>query len=182
MAINPATDILLRRSTTSGSAGNSVAGTVADALGKYMSTTAVLAALHDAFVALTGTQNQASRVDYVCIFVFNNHATLTWENATAYLTSEVSGGTTLALGLDPTGVVAKDATAVQALTIASATTAPAGVTFFAGTAIDTDGEGLALGNIGPGQVRAIWIRRTAANSAAVNADGGVLSFSGDTAA
>lgn len=182
MAINPATDILIRRSTTSGSAGDTVAGTTADALGKYMSTSAALAALHDLFPALTGAQNAASQVDYRCIFVYNNHATLTWVNATAYLTSEVSGGTSLALGLDPTGVVAKGSASAQAATIGSSTSAPAGVTFLAGTAIDTDAEGLALGDIGPGQVRAIWIRRTAANSSAVNADGGVLSFSGDTAA
>jgi hypothetical protein len=182
MAISPTTDILLKRSTTSGSAGNTVAGTVADALGKYVSTTAALAAIHDLFPAETGAQNAASRVDYACFFIHNAHGSLTWENVVVWISAEVSGGTAVAIGLDPTAASAVGSASVQAVTAASATTAPAGVTFLTGAAIDTEAEGLAVGNIGPGQVRAIWVRRTASNTGAVNADGATLSFAGDTAA
>jgi hypothetical protein len=46
----------------------------------------------------------------------------------------------------------------------------------------TKGTGLALGDIAAGSCRAIWIKRTAANSAALNNDGVTIRIEGDTAA
>lgn len=180
MAINPATDIQLRLSTVTGSAGDSVAGAPATSLGKYMSTTATLAALNDLFDNISGAENAANQVDYRCFFVYNSHATLSWDNAVVFLQSEVAGGASLAFAVDNIGPVARNATAAQAAQIASDTTAPTGVGAF--STPTTDAAGLALGNIGPGQCRAVWVRRTASNSAAVNNDGGVPAFAGDTAA
>ncbi len=56
---------------------------------------------------------------------------------------------------------------------------PAGITFSAPT---TKGTGLNLGSLNAGQVRAIWIRRTAANTVAVSNDGATIRVEGDTAA
>jgi hypothetical protein len=42
------------------------------------------------------------------------------------------------------------------------------------------GAGVALGNIPAGQCKAFWIRRTAANSAALSNDGVTIAVAGDT--
>jgi hypothetical protein len=63
--------------------------------------------------------------------------------------------------------------------VANESTAPASQTF---TAPTTKGTGLAIGNIPAGSVAAIWVRRTAANTVAVNNDGVTIRCEGDTAA
>lgn len=175
-----ASDVLLKLSTVAGAAGNSGAGTVGSSLGKYISTTQLSGTpLNNLFPDVTGAQNAASQVDYQCVFVHNNHATLTAQNVIVYGTAETAGGTVSALGADTTAASALGSSSSQALQIANATTAPAGVSF---TETDfTDASGISLGNIGPGQVKAFWVRRTAANTAAVNNDGFTLNVAFDTA-
>ena len=175
------TDILYKTSAPSASAGNTVANTTAGAsLGKYVSTSVITdASLDNLFGDVTGTEDTASNVDYQCIFIHNNHATLTLQTAVVWLATEVAGGTNTAVGVDPTAVSAVGASAVQAETIADKNTAPASVAFSSPT---TKAAGLALGNIGPGQVKAIWVRRTATNSGAFSSDGVTLRVEGDTAA
>ncbi len=175
-----ATDLLYKLSTTAGAAGNSLASTIAGALGKYVSTTPVSAtAQNNLHENVTGDENAASAVFYKCIFIHNNHATLTLTSAVLWLSAETAGGGALALGVDPTAASALAASAAQAVTVANRTTAPAGVAFSAPT---TKAAGLALGNIGPGQVRAFWVRLTTANTAAATGDGGTWRCEGDTAA
>jgi hypothetical protein len=173
-------DILYKLSVTTGAAGNSTAqGTPANSLGKYISTTAIVDnTLDNLFDDVTGDENAASNVDYMCFFVHNNHATITWLNPIVWIT--VPGtNTTVAIGLDPAGVTAKGSSSAQAATIANDLAAPAGVTF---TAPSSKGAGLAIGNIPAGSVQAIWVRRTAANSAALNNDGCTIRVEGDTTA
>jgi hypothetical protein len=174
------TDVLLKLSTTAGAAGNANPGTVGQSLGKYVSTTQVSAtALNDIFPDLTGAQNAASQVDYQCVFVHNNHATLTASNVSLFGTSDVAGGATWQVGADTTAASSVGATPAQALTIANSTTAPAGVSFSAPT---TDGAGVSLGALAPGQVKAFWIKRSAANTAALNGDGFTINVAFDTPA
>lgn len=179
MAIT-ASDILFKLATTAGSAGNSGSGTPAGSLGKYISTTQVTdATLHNLFDIISGDENAASTVDYRCLFVHNSHATLTWFSAVVWLSSETAGGASAAIGVDTTAASAIGSASAQALTIANETTAPSGVSFSAPTSKAT---GLSLGDIPAGQCRAIWVRRTAANTAALDLDGVVVSFAGDTSA
>jgi len=174
------TDLLYKLSTTAGTAGNSLTSTIAGTLGKYISTTAVSAtALNNLHENVTGDENAASTVFYKCVFVHNNHATLTWTSPVLWLSAETAGGASLALGVDTTAASALAATAAQALTVANRTTAPTGVTF---TAPTTKATGIALGNIPAGSVRAFWVRLTTANSAAATADGGTWRTEGDSAA
>lgn len=175
------TDILFKKSVTSGSAGNTTAGGGAGtSLGKYVSTTVIAdATLDNLFPDVSGDENAANNVDYQCVFFHNNHATLTLQNAVVWLSADVAGGSNIAIGVDPTAASAVGASAAQALQIADKNTAPAGVTFSAPT---TKAAGLAIGSIGPGQVKAVWVRRTATNSAAQNNDGGTLRIEGDTSA
>jgi hypothetical protein len=175
-------DILYKWSTTAGAAGNSTAaGAAGTSLGKYIATTQIVdATLNNLFPDITGDENAASNVDYQCIFVHNNHATLTLQNAVAWLSAEVAGGATVALATDNIAASAVGSASAQAAQIANKNTAPTGVSAF--SAPTTKATGLSLGSIGPGQVKAIWVRRTATNSAAQNNDGATLRVEGDTAA
>lgn len=174
------TDLDYRFSVVSGAVGNSVAGTAAGSLGGKVSTTswANNAVLFD---DISGAENAASTVDFRCIFVVNNHGTLTLQGAVHYITGEVAGGASVAIGTDPTAasVLAVAAGTNQAVVIANEVTPPAGVTFTSPTTVQA---GAAIGNLPNGQCRGLWARRTAANTAAVNADGFTWNVAGDTAA
>lgn len=176
------TDLIYKQSVTGGAAGNSLVGGVPGTnLGKYIATTAVVdATIDNLFPDVTGDENAASNVDYQCLFVHNNHATLTLQNAVVWLYSEIAGGANTAIATDNIGVTALASATAQATTIATKDTAPVGVSAFSSPT--TKATGLPLGNIGPGQVAAIWVRRTATNSAALNNDGVTLRVEGDTAA
>jgi hypothetical protein len=173
-------DILFKLSTTAGSAGNSQTSTQAASLGKYISTTAWAGGTkNDLFNDVTGDENAASTVKYRCIFLHNNHASITWQNAVAWLASQVAGGADFAIGVDAAAASPIGQSTVQAAQIATELNAPTSVTFSAPT---TKGAGISIGNIPPGYCRAIWIRQTATNSPAVNSDGCVIQVEGDTTA
>ena len=181
MSIVPA-DLLFKLSVKTGAAGNATAGTPAGSLGKYISTTPITnATLNNLFDDISGDENAASDVEYRCIFIHNAHATLTLRSAVAWLSAEVAGGASAAIAIDDIAASAIEASAAQADEIADESTAPgAGVGAFSSPT--TKGTGLALGDIAAGYCRAIWIKRTAANSAALNNDGVTIRIEGDTAA
>lgn len=175
-----ASDVLIKLSILTGAAGN--ANAQADpnsSLGKYMSTTDVAAGALGLFDNVSGAENAASESEYRAIFIFNNHATLTALGVVVYLSAEVAGGTSIAIGVDTTAASAKGSSTAQALTIANEDTAPAGVTFSSPT---TAAAGIAVGDIPAGSVRAVWVKRTTAASAALDADGVTFGVSFDTAA
>ncbi len=176
-----ATDILLKLSTKAGTAGNQGTSTAAGSLGKYISTTVwdQGTLLNNLFDDVTGDENAALDVEYRCVFVHNAHATLTLQNAVCWVSDQIAAGADAAISVDTTAASALAATGAQAKEVANEDTAPATQTF---TAPTTKATGLALGSLTAGQVKAIWIRRTAANSAALNDDGFTLSVAGDTAA
>lgn len=175
-------DIVTRLSVKTGAAGDSTAGTAAGSLGKYVSTTTLTdATLHNLFDIITGDENAASEAEYRCLFVLNNHATLALQNAVLWLSSETAGGAAAAIAIDDIAVSAKGAAGAQADEIADENTAPgAGVGSFSSPT--TKATGLALGTIAAGSVKAFWVKRTAANSAALDLDGVLFSVAGDTAA
>jgi hypothetical protein len=178
MAAITTAELIWRYSVTTGTAGNTTAGTALGSLGRYISTTAWAGGVaQDLFDDLTGAANAASQVDYRCIFIYNSNAANAYQNAVVYIASEVAGGASIAIGVDTTAASALGSATAQALTIANTTTAPAGVTFSSPT---TAATGIALGTIPVGNVRAFWVRRTAANTAALSNDGVTLSTSGDT--
>jgi hypothetical protein len=172
------TDILFKYSVTSGAAGNSQAGAASSSLGKYISTTAWAGGVaNDLFDDISGAENAASTVDYRCVFVHNSNAANPLESAVVYLSAEVAGGASIAVGADTTAASAIGSSSAQALQVASETTAPAGVTFSSPT---TSGTGVSLGTIPVGQCKAFWVRRTAANSAALSGDGVTIAVTGNT--
>lgn len=176
-------DIDYRLSVKTGTAGNTTAGTIAGSLGKYVSTTVMTnAAVGNLFDDVSGTENAAgaASTEYRCLFVINNHATLAWQNAVAYISNQIAGGANAEIAVDNIAPSAKGASAAQAAEIATEGTAPTGVGTF--SAPTTQGTGLALGTINAGQVKAIWVKRIPANTVAVNSDGLDIQTVGDTAA
>lgn len=171
-------DILYKFSTLVGSAGNSNAGTAAASLGKYVSTTQITTnTLNNAFDDVSGDENAASDVEYRCIFIHNSHASLTWLAPVVWVSAEVSGGANFAISVDTTAASAVGGSSAQAKQVADEQTAPSTQTFSTPT---SKGAGLAVGDIAAGQVKAIWIRRTAANTTALAGDGASLTVEGDT--
>lgn len=178
MAAITSGEILFKRSVAA-AAGNTTAQADPNAcLGDQVSTTAWAGgSANDLFDDVSGAENAASDVEYRCIFVHNSNAANILENAVVYLSAETAGGTAIAVGADTTAASAVGAATQQALIIANENTAPAGVSFSSPT---TAGTGVSLGNIGVGQVKAFWIRRTAANTAALSNDGVTIAVTGDT--
>lgn len=173
---------LLVKLSVSAAAGNTTAqGDPNASLGDQISTTALTDnTLHNLFDVITGDENAASDVEYRCLFVHNNHGTLAWQNPTLWITSEVANGASAAFGWDTTAASAVGSASAQALTVANESTAPAGVSFSAPT---SKASGIQLGaNISAGNVKAFWVRRTAANNAALDNDGVTLRLEGDSSA
>lgn len=179
MAAIVAAEIVTRFTTTAGAAGDAAVNTaVGTFLGKFAATSPWAGGVaNDLFPDITGAQNAASQVDYAGLAILNNNAANTAQGAVAFISSEVAGGASIAIGADPTAASAKGSATAQLVTIASSTTAPAGVTFSSPT---TAAAGVALGNIPVANVKGLWVRRTAANTAALSADGVTLATQVDT--
>jgi hypothetical protein len=145
---------LLKKYSVVAAAGDTTAGTASGSLGDQVSTTSITNdAFSNIFPDVTGDEALAGVVKYRCIFIHNNHASLTLQVATATITAQTAGGSTMAIASDNIAVSAKGSATAQAATIISENTAPSGVSAF--------GLGpVSLGNIGPGQVKALWIRQT----------------------
>lgn len=180
MAIT-ATDILFKLSVKTGAAGNSTAqGDVNESLGKYISTTQITdATLNNLFDDVSGDENAASDVEYRCIFVHNAHATLTWQSPVVWLSAETAGGANIAIAIDDLAASPIGQAGAQADEVADESTAPTGEAF---TSPTTKAGGLALANLPAGQCRAIWVRRSATNSAALDNDDVTIKVEGDTSA
>ena len=169
------TDVVKRLSVTTGSAGDTVAGTPAGSLGKYVSTTAITdATAGNLFDDVSGAEAAAGSTEYRCLFILNNHATLTLYASTITVQSETAGGGAITIALDNIAAAAKGGAGAQAATIASETSTPSGVGAF--------GAGpLAIGDLAPGQVKGVWLKRVVtAGAAALNPDGVILRVAGDT--
>jgi hypothetical protein len=170
-----ASDIVFRLSVAA-AAGDTTGGTPATSLGDQVSTTVITpAALENIFDNVSGAEALAGDVEYRGIFVLNNHATLTLTGATASVQSQTAGGATADIALDNIAVSAKGSASPQMATIANENTSPGGSAgaFGAGP--------LSIGDIGPGQVKGIWIRRTVgAATGGTNLDGLVIAIGGDT--
>jgi len=178
MAIQ-ANDIKFKLSLKTGTAGNqSAQPNVNESLGKYISTTEITdATLNNLFDDVSGDENAVSDVEYRCIFVHNAHASLTWQNVVCWISAEVSGGANVAIAIDDVAASAIGSSSAQADLVANESTAPTGESFSSPTTKET---GLSIGNLAAGYCRAIWIRRSAANSAAKDNDGVTIRCEGDT--
>lgn len=170
---------ILWKYSVAAAAGNTTAGTAAGSLGDQISTTVLLTAGgNEWFDDISGAENAASTVDYRGFFVHNSNGANPYVNAVLYISAETAGGASIAIWPDSTAISALGSASPQMLTIANETTAPAGASFSSPT---TAGTGLSLStSLTNGFVKGFWIRRTAANTAALSNDGATLATSGDT--
>lgn len=157
------TDIQYR---LSGGAANSNANA---SLGGAKSSVAVPSALFD---DVSSAESAAGDVEYRCIYVHNNHGSLTLQNAVLWIQTNTTGNR-IAIGVGSSAVNGTEQT------VANEDTAPSGVTF---SQPASKGAGIALGNIPAGQHRAVWERRTIAASTPAANDTYTLRVEGDTAA
>lgn len=171
---------ILFKYSVAAAAGNTTASSAAASLGDQISTTPWAGgSLNDLFDDISGAENAASTVDYRGLFIHNSNANNTLENPVIYISSEVAGGASIALAVDNTAASAIGSASTQMTTIANELTSPgAGAGSFSSPT--TSGTGLALGNIPVGNCKGFWVRRTAANSAALSADGVTIAVTGDT--
>lgn len=147
----------------------------AQSLGGIISDTDVSSALHGLFDVVLGSESLSGAIEYRCIYVKNNHPTLTLYSAVVFvMENTISTSTNIDIGLGTS------ATSGEEQTIANEKAAPVGVTF--GAPADY-ANGYPLGDLAPGQHKAVWIRRTvSANASAYNNDGATIAVQGDTAA
>jgi hypothetical protein len=172
-----ASDLVIRYTVTSGSAGDSTVGTAAGSFGKYASTTVAAAGLNGLFDDVSAAENTASVPEYRALAILNNNATVTAFNVVIYLAAEVAGGTSIALAVDNVAASAKGSASAQGATIASETATPSPVGAFSSPT--TAATGISVGTLTPGQVRLIWVKRTPANSTSIDADGFTLGVQGE---
>lgn len=144
-------------------------------LGGAISGTVVSSALHGLFDPVTGAEALSGDIEFRCIYVKNTHASLTLYSAMAFIqTNTPSTSSTCDIGIGTAAVSGTEQT------IANETAVPSGVTFGAAATYAT---GYPIGDLAPGQYRAIWIRRTiTAGAVAYNNDGITVAVQGDTAA
>lgn len=157
----------------SGGSANSAPGT---SLGGAKSSVSITSAsLNNLFDNVAGDEAASGDVEYRCVYLHNNHATITWESVVVWIdTNTPSSDTTVDIGLGSAAISGTEQT------VANESTAPTGVTF---TAPGSKGAGLSVGNLGPGAHKAIWLRRTvSAAASAYNSDSVILRAEGDTAA
>jgi hypothetical protein len=144
-------------------------------LGGAVSGSDVSTALHALFDAITGSESLGGDAEYRCVYVKNTHASLTLYNAVVFLQSNTpSASTSVAIGLGTSAINGTEQT------IAAEGDEPSGVSF---SSPSTYGAGLVIGDLAPGQTKAVWIRRTVtAGAAAYSGDSATLALQGDTAA
>ena len=167
-----------KRYSVAAAAGDTTVGTAATSLGDQISTTDIADdTFGNFFPDVTGDESAAGVIKYRGIFILNNHATLTLQNAVVSISGQIANGSTVAIAVDGTAISAKGSASLQMVTIANENTAPAGASAF--------GLGpIALGNLAPGQVKGVWIRQTTPAGATSPAPEGTddfdLAIDGDT--
>lgn len=144
-------------------------------IGGAISANNIGTALHSLFDIVGSAEASAGDVEYRCLYIQNNHGTITAQNVKIWIQSQTtSADTDLAIGLGTAGANATETA------VADENTAPAGVTF---SAPANKAAGLTIPDLAPGDYHAVWLRRTVnAAAAAVNSDTATLRTSVDTAA
>ena len=123
------------------------------------------------FDDLTSAQAAAGLTEYRCVYVHNSHGTLTALIAEIWMQANTAN-TRIAIGLGSSAINGTEQTT------ANEATAPAGVTF--STEPINLATGLVMGDIPPGQYKAVWLRRIVAPGAALATDSFTLRVQCDT--
>ena len=124
------------------------------------------------FDDVSSAEASAGDTEYRCVYVHNNHGTLSLIGAKVFIqTNTPSSDTDVAIGLGSSAINGTEQT------VANESTAPTGVSFSAPT---TFAGGLAIGDLAAGAHKAVWVRRTVNAGGAAYADSFTLRVQGDT--
>ena len=124
------------------------------------------------FDDVSSAEASAGDTEYRCVYVHNNHGTLSLIGAKVFIQANTpSSDTDVAIGLGSSAINGTEQT------VADESTAPTGVSFSAPT---TFAGGLAIGDLAAGAHKAVWVRRTVNAGAAAYADSFTLRVQGDT--
>lgn len=124
------------------------------------------------FDDVSSAEASAGDVEYRCVYVHNNHGSLTLQGAKIWIQTQTpSASTDVAIGLGTSAINATEQT------VGNESTAPSGVSFSAPSSF---AGGLTIGDIPNGQHKAVWIRRTVNAGAASASDSFTLRTQGDT--
>ena len=146
------------------------------ALGGIPSSTEIVdSTLHNLFDIVYGAEALVGDVEYRCIYILNDHATLTLQTALTWISVNTpSTASTIDIGLGTSAVSGTEQTVVDE------STPPVGVTFTSPSTLLT---GLAIGDLIPSATKALWIRRTITAAAGpYDLDTVTINAGGDTAA
>lgn len=124
------------------------------------------------FDNVSSAEAVAGDVEYRCVYLRNNHGTLTALGLKVWIqTNTTPTDTQVAIGLGTAAISATEQT------IANESTAPVGVTF---SEPASEGAALTVGDLAAGAFKAVWIRRTINAGAAGANDGFTLRQKCDT--
>jgi hypothetical protein len=129
----------------------------------------------DLFDDVASAESAAGDIEYRCVYVHNNHGSLTMESSKVWIQANTpSPDTTVAIAAGTAAINATEQT------VGDEGTAPSGTSFSSPT---SEGTAISLGNIPAGQHKAVWVRRTVtAGASAFNSDSFTLRVKCDTAA
>lgn len=107
--------------------------------------------VNEMFDNISSAESFAGDVEYRCYYIKNTHSTDTAFGVKVWIQDQPAGADTIKLAVDTAGVNG------TATTAANESTAPAGQTF---STPASQGTGLLLGDLTPGDYAAFWIERT----------------------
>lgn len=144
------------------------------ALGGLISSVALIDnSLHNLFDKVTGAEALAGDIEYRAIFIKNTHASLTLEGAKVYINSNTPSVDTSVLIALADEAVGSDTIE----TIADESTPPSGPVF---SLAETAGAALSIGDLAPGEMKAIWVKWIVDAEAVAVLDEMTIEVFGDT--
>lgn len=148
-------DLRFAYTVNTGPGGSTAQPAPSDSFGGFASQTPWPNNVGESLFSAVPSTAAPGTVEYRCVFLYNVSNSDTWYGVKVFSTAQPSSGF-VSLGVDPAGVVSRTSATAQAARPASSSTAPSGVSFSTPTTYDT---GISVGNIGPNQGRAVWVRR-----------------------
>lgn len=128
------------------------------------------AAIHNLFDFVSPEEALAGDVEYRSLSIRNTHVSDILYNAYVWISTETSSTDTII-------AIAYDSTGTQS--VVNESTAPSSPALSFSTPL-SKATGISLGNIGPGDTKRIWLRRTVTAGAAKVVDEGALTVEGGT--
>lgn len=124
------------------------------------------------FDNVSSGEASAGDTEYRCVYVKNNHGSLTLTSPKVWIQANTpSGDTAVEISLGTSAVNGTEQT------VADENTSPSGTSF---SSAANEGAGLSLGDLAPGATKAVWIKRVVSAAAAAANDSFTLRVKGDT--